>query len=53
MSYCRFENTLQDLHDCHDNMDDDDLSETEAKYRLRLIRLCTDIADEFGDEDDV
>ena len=26
MSYCRFQNTVQDLQDCYDNIDDSDLS---------------------------
>jgi len=43
MSYCRFENTLQDLRDCYDNIDDDDLSETEEQAREELIELCKDI----------
>lgn len=50
MSYCRFENTLGDLQDCHENMDDDDLSEEEANARKRLIRLCVMIAGDYGDE---
>lgn len=48
MSYCRFENTYQDLLDCYHNIDDTDLSETEARYRKKLIELCqliTDVAD--------
>ncbi len=33
MSYCRFENTLGDLQDCYDNIDDPDLSESEKRAR--------------------
>lgn len=40
MSYCRFQNTAQDLQDCYDNLDDSELSEAEAAARLRLIKLC-------------
>jgi hypothetical protein len=40
MSYCRFENTYHDLNDCYRNIDDTDLSETEARFRKRLIELC-------------
>ncbi len=29
-TYCRFENTLFDLLDCWENIDDDDLSPAEA-----------------------
>jgi hypothetical protein len=49
MSYCRFQNTLEDLRDCRDNMDDD-LSEDEAWARKRLIEVCKEIA-EYADED--
>ena len=49
MSYCRFTNTLEDLRDCYDNIDDiEDLSEEEARARERLIKLCKDIADDCG-----
>ena len=51
MSYCRFENTFNDLNDCYDDMvygkDIDDLSETERDYRNRLVELCKKISDEF------
>jgi hypothetical protein len=43
MSYCRFQNTLNDLRDCYDNLFDDDLSEEEERARKRLIKLCQDI----------
>ena len=44
MSYCRFENTYQDLQDCYDHMDDEDLGGTELKYKNKLIELCTEIS---------
>lgn len=47
MSYCRFENTYNDLKDCYDNMEDD-LSKEESEYRESLISLCKDIYHEFG-----
>ena len=49
MSYCRFENTLADLWDCHANMEDD-LAGTEDAARKEMIRLCCDIALDYGDE---
>ena len=52
MSYCRFENTLPDLRDCYENMDDDDLSLRESKARLNLIKVCQDIAYDYGYETD-
>ena len=50
MSYCRFHNTLLDLHECYENMDDTDLSEYEADARIRLIKLCMEIAEGYADE---
>ena len=47
MSYCRFQNTLSDLEDCHDHIDDPVASSNEQKARQRLIELCKDIAAEF------
>lgn len=52
MSYCRFHNTLEDLRDCYDHLEDDDLSEAEAKEREKLIRLCRQIAEAAGEEDE-
>lgn len=52
MSYCRFRNTLGDLRECYDNMDDRDLSEDEARARKRLIALCQEIAQAYADEED-
>jgi hypothetical protein len=40
MSYCRFQNTLNDLIDCYDNIENDDLSEDEEIAKKRLIKIC-------------
>ncbi len=47
MSYCRFENTIRDLRDCFDNMDDNDLSKSEFRYRNMMIEMCREIADQY------
>lgn len=47
MSYCRFENTLNDLRDCYYNMDSNDLSETEFHKRKQMIELCKSIVEEY------
>jgi len=50
MSYCRFENTLRDLKDCHHALQDcrdEEMNSSEIKARQRLISLCRDIAEEF------
>jgi hypothetical protein len=51
MSYCRFENTWRDLSECQEAMEDD-LDGTEAIFRHRIIELCKEIAEEYGDEND-
>lgn len=57
MSYCRFRNTVIDLQDCYNNMDEIEYPEeegydTEAGAKKRLIALCCDIALAYGDEID-
>ncbi len=50
MSYCRFENTLEDLQDCYDALNEmgiDNLSETEKKKALKLIKMCCDLGSDF------
>ena len=49
MSYCRFENTLQDLRDCYEHWDEK-ISEDEFKAKERLLKLCQNIVDDYGDE---
>jgi hypothetical protein len=56
MSYCRFENTFEDLEDCYDALIneggieglEEESSEYEKPYIKRLIELCKDISEEFG-----
>ena len=48
MTYCRFENTYNDLRDCLGALSEieiDDLVETEKEYAKKLILLCKEIAD--------
>jgi hypothetical protein len=53
MSYCRFENTVQDLEDCYDNFDlEEEASTYEVKARKKMINLCVDIAMDYGWEVD-
>jgi hypothetical protein len=54
MSYCRFENTLNDLRDCYRNISGSDfheLSETEQKARNKLVALCKDISEQYEEEE--
>jgi hypothetical protein len=50
LSYCRFRNTLSDLQDCYDNMDNDIESSEEKRAREKIIKLCKEIADDYGYE---
>lgn len=53
MSYCRFQNTLRDLQDCANNINDDieDLSDEEKNAREDLIQLCIQIAENTDPND--
>jgi hypothetical protein len=46
MSYCRFENTLRDLRDCYNNMDNDNLSKSEFSARKQMIEMCINIVNQ-------
>jgi hypothetical protein len=53
MSYCRFQNTLNDLRDCKNEMDDAytisdmGLSNDERHAMIRLVNVCQEIIDNF------
>lgn len=58
MSYCRFHNTLIDLEDCknalEDFLDNDEnviSSEEERRKARQLIEVCHDIAERWEPED--
>ena len=50
MSYCRFENALQDLLDCYEHLDED-LSRSEDYARHDLVELCRQILEEWEGEE--
>ena len=55
MSYCRFQNTLPDLKDCADALDDIDgdlesLSKKERSAAIELVAVCAKISFWFGKE---
>lgn len=60
MSYCRFENTYNDLQDCYDALTEaGSIKEVEEKankyekgYIRKLVELCKYIVEDFGDEED-
>ena len=46
MSYCRFENALEALRDCYNNLDDDlSNNKVEARARVKLVEVCQKIVD--------
>ena len=47
MSYCRWENTLSDLQDCSENIYDTDLSDSERRARIGLLKLAWEMVQEF------
>ena len=59
MSYCRFENTYNDLRDCQEELDNNSVedlekhaNEYEKPYIRKLVELCKRIAEEHGGETD-
>ena len=54
MSYCRFENTLADLRDCEEALDNgaeqsEEMSDIEKSSMLNLISMCGRVYDEYKD----
>jgi len=52
MSYCRFENTLQDLRDCANNWNLQPDQDREKKARAKLYQLCQSIVEDYEDYED-
>lgn len=49
MSYCRFENTLHDLQDCLESLEEGKtLSESEYHAYQRLVGVCQEIAENYA-----
>ena len=51
MSYCRFENTLEDLRDCYEHIDETLSNKDEHKARIRLYKLCQKVTEAIELED--
>jgi len=51
MSYCRFQNTLNDLRDCAESLDEENLSPDEERARLRPVDTCRDIVEDWDSMD--
>lgn len=50
MSYCLWENTYSDLLDCLESMGEvgtKELSESEKKFKEKVLELCYENADEY------
>lgn len=57
MSYCRFENTYQDLVDCVNALEDiaydgESISEREWRYAKRMRDLCEQFLETFDEIDE-
>jgi hypothetical protein len=53
MSYCRFENTYNDIKECLIAMENEyELSDSEQYYKEKLIKLCTSISEHFDEDRD-
>lgn len=52
MSYCRFENTLGDLLDCFNNINEETNSRDED-YRQRMINLLTDLVENCDTQEEM
>jgi len=53
MNYCRFENTLSDLGECFEALEEEGLvceedSSIEARARKELVALCVEIGRKYG-----
>jgi hypothetical protein len=52
MSYCRFENTYNDLIDCIENMSKESSNDRDERYRERLLLLMKSTVDS-GEVDEI
>jgi hypothetical protein len=52
MSYCRFENTYNDLIDCIENMSKESSNDRDERYRKRLLLLIKNTVDS-GEIDEI
>jgi hypothetical protein len=52
MSYCRFENTYNDLIDCIENMSKESSNDRDERYRERLLLLIKNTVDS-GEIDEI
>ena len=51
MSYCRFRNTVKDLKDCYEHMEDK-VGEEEERARQKLIEVCRNIVDDYEEDEE-
>lgn len=51
MSYCRFQNLIIELRDVAPHFGDEDLSVEEEKAREEVLKICAEIASDFGESE--
>ena len=49
MSYCRFRNTLIDLRDCKNHVDEPLDNKDEWKARQELVKVCKKMVEDYED----
>ena len=47
MSYCRFENTMEDLHDCLDHISRKAENDYDENARIQMIGLFKEVAEDY------
>jgi len=51
MPYCRFRNTLMDMRECYNSMqEEEELEAEEDAAKKDIIELCATIVERFGKE---
>lgn len=51
MPHCRFRNTVESLRSCYDALDcEEELSAEEERAKERLIKMCGNLAADYGDD---
>ena len=47
MAYCRFENTVKDMQDCIDHLDEQINSTVEERARDKFVKLCHTVVEDY------
>lgn len=50
MAYCRFENTVKDMQDCIDHLDEQINSTVEERARDKFVKLCHTVVEDYDQQ---